>query len=406
MKQKGLINYPNTFYLNESNRKDYESCHIDDFKEFFPEEKYLVRQYDLYTEDGYHLALFRIQNHTLHKGSFSEDKVPVLFLPGAGDDGVCEAFTNGPKLSFGYVLADQGFDFWAANFRGCRFSRKHRELEIDQPEFWEGMTFDHRDEYDIPCFVNKVAEVTGKKMAVIGYSLSCINILLVLAEDQTRQKIVDHVFSYQLFAPGFLFKTTESEFKNFLNSYLAKLETEGRLYGSLGNRNWEKDCLRVIDPSTHNFEKNKEISLKFFDESTDYINWEHHHQIAGVTPSYKSYVNWKQWYQFYQESSLDSIRIRKYDYGLDNQKKYGQEEPPEYNSSNIVDRLTIYQGGKDQLFNADCLDLLVSSLDQAEVEVVTIEGWGHGGFIFTNSIEPFLDLVKRIMRDKEVQGRV
>ena len=120
MKQKGLINYPNTFYLNESNRKDYESCHIDDFKEFFPEEKYLVRQYDLYTEDGYHLALFRIQNHTLHKGSFSEDKVPVLYLPATGNDSLCEIFCNGPKLSFGYVMADQGFDFWAANFRGCQ----------------------------------------------------------------------------------------------------------------------------------------------------------------------------------------------------------------------------------------------------------------------------------------------
>ena len=46
----------------------YESADINNFMEFFPEEDYLIKRYDITTPDGYILGLFRIQNHREHKG--------------------------------------------------------------------------------------------------------------------------------------------------------------------------------------------------------------------------------------------------------------------------------------------------------------------------------------------------
>ena len=48
--------------MNIKNDREYESASIFDFKEFFPEEEYIITQFDIETEDGYFLGLQRLQN--------------------------------------------------------------------------------------------------------------------------------------------------------------------------------------------------------------------------------------------------------------------------------------------------------------------------------------------------------
>ena len=69
-----------------------------------------------------------------------------------------EFFTTGRECSFGYQLADNGFDLWGANFRTNRFSRKHKTLKLSDPEFWD-YTYDDAVDYEIYAFVKKVYEV-------------------------------------------------------------------------------------------------------------------------------------------------------------------------------------------------------------------------------------------------------
>ena len=53
----------------EDPKNYYKSVDLTNFKdEFFPEEKYIVKEFTVETEDGYILRLFRIQNHQEHKG--------------------------------------------------------------------------------------------------------------------------------------------------------------------------------------------------------------------------------------------------------------------------------------------------------------------------------------------------
>ena len=65
-----------------SNPEAYETADISNFMEFFPEEDYLIKRYDIITPDGYIIGLFRIQNHREHKGvSFTHQKIIIPDFP-------------------------------------------------------------------------------------------------------------------------------------------------------------------------------------------------------------------------------------------------------------------------------------------------------------------------------------
>ena len=73
-KTKANVNRERLFKMEPSLRdiyarpEAYESADINNFMEFFPEEDYLIKRYEITTPDGYILGLFRIQNHREHEG--------------------------------------------------------------------------------------------------------------------------------------------------------------------------------------------------------------------------------------------------------------------------------------------------------------------------------------------------
>lgn len=70
-------------------------------------------------------------------GSGNGTRPPVLVVPGyfcSSADWV----NMGPEKSLGFLLADEGYDVWLANYRGTRWSRKHAWLDpdVDRKEYW------------------------------------------------------------------------------------------------------------------------------------------------------------------------------------------------------------------------------------------------------------------------------
>ena len=69
-------------------------------------------------------------------------------------------------------LAERGYDVWLGNNRGARYSNKNRrDGEWSQKERWN-WSFAEMGMYDVPAFIDKMLEVTGKpKVTLMGYSM-------------------------------------------------------------------------------------------------------------------------------------------------------------------------------------------------------------------------------------------
>ena len=80
---------------------------------------------------------------------------------------------------------------------------------------------------------------------------------------------------------------------------------------------------------------------------------------------------------------------------------YGQADPPIYDLSNVVGKLTIYQGTLDKLFDERSLWMLAKALDNAEIEVEKVDCWGHCGLLFSIKKEPFLGIISKILQESK-----
>ncbi|XP_047116125.1 lipase 3-like [Schistocerca piceifrons] len=105
-------------------------------------EEHVVR-----TRDGYLLALHRLPP----RASAGARRGPVLLVHGilgASDNWILA----GRGEALGYLLADEGFDVFMANFRGNFYSRRHESLSPNDPAFWR-FSWQEMGEHDLPAML-------------------------------------------------------------------------------------------------------------------------------------------------------------------------------------------------------------------------------------------------------------
>lgn len=142
--------------------------------EYIKKYGYPVENYDVVTDDGYILQMYRIPGNNM-------DKLPVLVqhgILGSSDNFVI----TGPKQGLIYQLHDAGYDVWLGNMRGNTYTKKHRYLSAGSPQFWN-YTFHELAIYDLPAMMNYVLRNTLKnKLHYIGHSQGTTTILVLLSE--------------------------------------------------------------------------------------------------------------------------------------------------------------------------------------------------------------------------------
>ncbi|XP_053165350.1 lipase member N-like isoform X2 [Hemicordylus capensis] len=309
---------------------------------------YPSEEHHVETEDGYILTVLRIphgRDNGANKGPRS-----VVFLQHAFITDASTWISNLPNNSFGFILADAGFDVWLGNSRGNSWSLNHKTFNTNEQRFWE-FSLHEMGYYDIPAVLNFVLNKTGQEQlyyvghsegATIGFIAFStwpkladrIKVFFALGPITTLTYTSNTVINFFSIIPKILFQTTQDNkgiFHNF--AYVKKAFASFCTYQP-------KFCAKL---------------LSF---------------VAGYNiPNLNILLHVKQ--------------LQAYDYGFQekNMEKYNQTMPPIYKLEDIKIPIAFWTGGEDLFASSKDVAMLRSQLRNLIYEK-HIPEWAHLDFIW------------------------
>ena len=180
---------------------------------------YGCEEHVVLTADGYYLVLYRIiripnTNADVHGAAVSNGSgypspqqstsstsrrrstPTILVLHGAimcSEIWVCH---RNSRKNIVCNLADEGYDVWLANRRGCKYSQKHTLYKPDNVKFWD-FSMDETIIHDVPAQIEYVLGVTGNKsLTLMGFSQGAAEIFGALSVNRRLEKRVDCVVAF------------------------------------------------------------------------------------------------------------------------------------------------------------------------------------------------------------------
>lgn len=333
---------------------------------------YPCETYEVVTEDGYILVLFRIPHGK--EGNLSEDKKEVAFLQHGVLVDAANWIQNPPKRSLGFILADAGYDVWLANSRGNTWGRKHRTLSISDSTFWD-FSFDEMAKYDLPASIDFVLEKTGQQQVYyIGHSQGTT---IAFVAFSTNPQLAAKIKLLFFLAPVVTVKYARTPLRKL--SFLPDISVKVLF----GNKNFLPDTY-FGDMVASEFCRlnvgalvcsNAFFIICGFNEKN--LNMSRLDVYAAHAPagtSVKNMIHWKQ--------AINSGKFLAYDYGRNgNLVHYKQFLPLQYNISAVTVPIAMWTGGNDWLTGPRDVELFLPKIKNL-IFHKHIEDWNHLDFVY------------------------
>jgi len=142
---------------------------------------YKAEVYEVITEDGYILPLYRIPQG---KTENSTSPKPVVYLQHGLENSAADWVINLPSESAAFLFADAGFDVFIGNFRGTTYSKRHTALSPKDHLFWQ-FSWDQMAAFDLPALLGKTLEISkADKIYYVGHSMGTMTAFAQFSQNQ------------------------------------------------------------------------------------------------------------------------------------------------------------------------------------------------------------------------------
>ncbi|CAL8120119.1 unnamed protein product [Orchesella dallaii] len=352
---------------------------------------YPAETHEVTTQDGFILTLHRIP-HGRNDNSSDKKRPPILLHHGL----FCSSadwIMNTVDKALGYQLADLGYDVWLANSRGNVYSRKHVSLTPDQPQFWD-FSFHEIGYYDLPAYIDYILTNTGEpELFYIGHSMGTIAFWILMSEHPEYNSKIHSMFAM---GPVAFLNGTVSPIH-----YLADISTELRAAEALfGDREFlpQNGVVSKLHKTVCEEKFLKSLiceNILFlmcgFDRAQ--LNETMLPVIVAHTPAGTSSHTVIHFLQL-----MKSGKFRQFDFGKrHNKKRYGSEQPPEYDLKKVTTKVALFYGQNDWLaVPKDVLELSKALPNVVVTYKVKLEAFNHLDFLYAVDINKLLynDLLK------------
>ncbi|KAH7938753.1 gastric triacylglycerol lipase [Rhipicephalus sanguineus] len=304
---------------------------------------YPFERHNAITSDGYIIEMHRIP-HGLEDCKEPCHRQPILLMSGLLGDS-SNFVLDFPKQSIGYVLADNKYDVWMGNVRGNTYGKRHRKYNKRSKRFWN-FSFHEHSKYDLPAQIEYILKKTGRKdLLYLGVSQGTLLFFTMMSE---RPQYNEKVKAFAGLAP---FNKLSHMNVDSLAMLMPFADQGLRMAYALGTYEIMPRGFPLLLPLARSFcaLPTRAICSLLGDEfgnlGSKYMNMSRIpvylcHVPAGT--SLKNIVHYSQ--------LVKSKKATKFDYGpLDNKIYYGQEEPPEYQISNVMTDVGLFWSRGDQI---------------------------------------------------------
>lgn len=325
------------------------------------------------TSDGYWLSLQRIPHGVT--GNQTVGGKPVVFLQHGLLDASHTWVINMAYNSLGFILADAGFDVWMGNNRGNTYSRSNIYNNPSQSAFWD-FSWDEMAEYDLPAMIDYVLEETGQdQLFYVGHSEGTI----IGFSGFINTTLASKVKLFVALAPvAYTGDITSAVIQTMAALRLdVILETLG-----LDHFLVQSDLLAAFIDATCDIDYQICDNVMCAIMGCNPGNWNNSRWdvYGNLDPAGTSVQNMNHWGQGVRK---DNFCMYDYGTGRQNDKKYGQRNPPCYDLSKMAAPVALFSGGIDALADPSDVSKLKSQLNpDVIVYTADISYYSHMDFVW------------------------